>query len=103
MQINWNVFTAEEREMIESLLSKKEFNLIPKAIMMDSQEKEYWIQQIIDGNKPIPAPLDSKVEKELQDALMHGKQIETPEHAEKAAHIEKVKAKRGRPAKIKTE
>lgn len=110
--MNWNIFTLEERAIIEGLLAKREFNLIPKAIMMDSLEKEFWIQQLLDENKPIGAPIDSKVEKELQTERMKGNEITTPEQekewqekldAEKKEHAEKVKAKRGRPAKIKPE
>ena len=112
MQMKWDVFTLEERKMIEDLMSKRAFDMIPKAIMMDSMEKEYWIQQLLDENKPVGAPIDSKVEKELNEARMRGNEITTPEQekewqekldAEKKEHAEKVKAKRGRPAKVKVE
>ncbi len=33
--MKWDVFTLEERKMIEDLMSKRAFDMIPKAIMMD--------------------------------------------------------------------
>jgi hypothetical protein len=95
-QIKWEVFTEEERVHIFSLVAREEYDAIPKAVMMDTLEKEYWIEKILEDKKPAPPILDSKVEKELEKVA----KIESPEEEaewqkkldeEKQAHVEKVK------------
>lgn len=107
--IKWEVFTVEERSHIENLLARGEFDSITKAIAMDSLEKEYWVNKILEDKKPIAAPIDSKVAAELELHLAKGNKIETPEEEaawqkkldeEKAAHEETVKVKRGRAKKV---
>jgi len=106
--IKWDIFTAEERAHIENLLARGEFDSITKAIAMDSLEKEYWVNKILEDKKPIAAPIESKVLTELELENAKGNIIDSPEKEaewqkkiddEKAAHVETVKSKRGRPKK----
>ncbi len=108
LDIKWDVFTHEERAHIENLLARGEFDNITKAIAMDSLEKEYWVNKILEEKKPISAPLESKVLSDLEMETAKGNLIDSPEKElawqkkideEKAAHVESVKAKRAPKAK----
>lgn len=77
--IKWDVFTSEERSIIESLVSSGNFNVISNAIQIDSMEKEYWISKIISQVKPLDPILDSEVEKEMLNERVKGNNIDSPE------------------------
>jgi len=77
--IKWDVFTIEERSMIEGLVSKGHYSEITHAVMMDSFEKEYWVTKILSQVKPESIIVDSEVAKELMQEKVKGNEIETPE------------------------
>lgn len=77
--IKWDVFTKEEREIVESLVNSGNFDAITRAVMMDSAEKEFWIERILEQVKPLPEVLDSKVKQEMMQAKQRGEEIDTPE------------------------
>lgn len=110
--IKWDVFTAEEHAHIENLLARGEFDAITHAIAMDSLEKEYWVNKILEEKKPVAAPIESKVLTELELENAKGNIIDSPEKEaewqkkiddEKSAHVEKVVKQRNRLRKVKEE
>lgn len=101
--IKWDVFTLEEKTFIDDIVARKDFDLIAKVISVDSPEKEYWISKILEQVQPISAPVDAKVEKELEVEISKGYQIDSPEKEaewqkkldnEKKENVEKVKRAR---------
>lgn len=79
IDIKWEVFTLEERGIIEGLVAKGFYNEISHAIQMDDFEKEYWVAKILSQVKPAPAVVDSEVAKELVMEKIKGNEIDTPE------------------------
>ena len=77
--IKWDVFTLEERAMIEKLVASGHFGEITHAIQMNDLEKEYWVAKILAQVLPEPKPIDSEVEKELLLEKTKGNEIDSPE------------------------
>lgn len=77
--IKWDVFTLEERAIIEGLVAKGHYNEISHAIVMDGFEKEYWVTRILTQVRPEIASVDSEVAKELLIEKTKGNEIESPE------------------------
>lgn len=104
MNINWSVFTLEQKEIIEALIAKGEVKQISHAIVVQDTEQEYWLQQIVDQIAPEVAPLESKVKSEIAKVNSSiNTMIDNPEKEaewqkkldeEKAEHIEKEKIKK---------
>lgn len=101
--IKWDVFTAEERSFIEAIVARGDFELLTKAVQMDSAEKEYWISKIKEQVQPIAAPLESEALKAIKVEASKGNEIDSPEKEaawqkkvdeEKSAHEKKTKQRR---------
>jgi len=79
MQIKWDVFTQEERAKIDALLAAGQVEQIAHAITVDDQEKEFWLNRLVDIHRPSIAPMESEVEKEKSKFEIEGGRIESPE------------------------
>lgn len=109
--IRWEVFTQDEREKINKLVSEGRFDLLGAVMHNSDPEKEIELQNIIDEQAPVAKILDSKVREEMKQAQMRGESIDTPEaeaewnrklEEEKLEHEAKVKEET-KAAKVKKE
>lgn len=112
MSIKWEVFTNEERALIDAGLKNGHVDSLTQIVMIDTPEKEYWMNEIVNQNKVVQPPLESKVALEMLKEQKDKKVtnlIDSPEEeakwqakidAERAEHEEKA---RGKKKKVKVE
>lgn len=77
--MRWEIFTQEEKEMIEDLTKRGEFAAIVKCVAVDSPEKEYQLNEYLEEVRPEEVHGDSKVLKEMLEAKARGEDIDSPE------------------------
>ena len=114
MSIKWEVFTNEERIMIDAALKNGHVDSLTQIVMIDTPEKEYWMNEIVNENKVVLPPLESKVALEMlkeQKEKNVPNLIDNPEEeakwqvkidAERAEHEEKARGKKKK-AKVEKE
>lgn len=92
-QIRWDVFTIEEREIIEYLMSLGQPERISSAITILDHEQEFEVQKIIASTRKPVIEYESKVHQEMAEMRAQGVEpIQTPE--DEALWEEKLKAER---------
>ena len=110
-EMNWTIFTVEEKERILDLVNKGAWDHIASCMLIQDPAQEYWLERFIDEHKPTGINLDSKVKKELETALTNDPTnmlIDSPEKEaewqkkideEQKAHEEIVKVKKAKKIK----
>jgi hypothetical protein len=87
--MKWEVFTQEEREIIEALIARKEYGSITSALRMATPEQEHWLGELLKEVRPISAPLESKVRKELEIEISKNPTNTTIDSPDKEAEWQK--------------
>lgn len=73
------VFTAEEREIIHKLVDLGRPDELAAALLIRDPAQEAWLSDFLKEVRPDIKVIDSKVEKEMLEALRDGEVIDSPE------------------------
>lgn len=80
LDIDWNQFTAEEKQKLQELAGKGDYNNLSAAIRVVRPEQEYELQKLVNILRPVDIKTDNKVRAEIEEKQRRtGKIVETPE------------------------
>lgn len=75
-----DVFTLEDREIISRMMDDGQQEQIASVLNIDTQAKEFALQELLDSKRVAIDPEGSKVKKEIEKRLAQGEElIQSPE------------------------